>query len=160
MCRDVLYPYAFLVRPIFAKRCKHAHGKVLLLLLLSRFSRVQLWEDLERYQIWTGNQANQNDWPKQTQKKYSIKVVQAATSVPVHTYSTLFLLINALFHYFPSSWKFFFCRAEGPEPLSLTTDPGARIWCFTAVSLPQSLAGSPGPTPRYRRMRPSELSRC
>ena len=33
------------------------------------------WEDPEIYQIWTVNQANQNDWPKKTWKKYPIKVI-------------------------------------------------------------------------------------
>ena len=36
------------------------------------------WDDPETYQIWTVNQANQNDRPKETQKKYPIKVIQTA----------------------------------------------------------------------------------
>ena len=28
--------------------------------------RVHAWEDPETYQMWTLNQANQNDWPKET----------------------------------------------------------------------------------------------
>ena len=37
------------------------------------------WEDPEIYQIWTVNQANQNDWPKETWKKYTTKVIQTTT---------------------------------------------------------------------------------
>ena len=37
------------------------------------------WEDPEIYQVWTENQAKQNYWPKETQKKYPIKVIQTAT---------------------------------------------------------------------------------
>ena len=59
------------------------------------------WEDCELYQIRTVNQANQNDWPRKTQKKYPIKVIQTATTVrlrnppslpcvSIHTRCTLF----------------------------------------------------------------------
>ena len=36
------------------------------------------WEDPEIYQIWAVNQTNQNDWPKEIQKKCPIKVIQTA----------------------------------------------------------------------------------
>ena len=149
MSRDVLYPYAFSVKSIFAKRCMHT------------------LEDPEIYQIWTVSQANQNDWPKQAWKKYSIKVVQAATRLWVSC--SLFASVHQracphIEYSFPPNKCFvsllsvfleiLFCRAEGPEPLSLTADLGARIWRFTAASRPQSLAGSRGPTPSYCRMRP------
>ena len=42
---------------------------------------VHTWENLEIYQIWTVNQANQHDWPKGTQKKCPIKVIETATRV-------------------------------------------------------------------------------
>ena len=78
------------------------------------------WEDPEIYRIETLNQANQNDWPKEIRKKYSIYVIQTAmrvqlkdspsecASVSSHTYCTLLLLIIVhLLHYFLSLWKFF-----------------------------------------------------
>ena len=37
------------------------------------------WENPEIFQVWTENQAKLNDWPKETQKKYPIKVIQTAT---------------------------------------------------------------------------------
>ena len=40
-------------------------------------------EDPEISQIWAVNQANQNDWPRETWKKCPIKVIQAATRVPL-----------------------------------------------------------------------------
>ena len=58
--------------------------------------------------IWTLNQANQHDWPKETQKSCHMKVLQTAmrvqlsnslsepTYVSIQTYCTLFLLINTL----------------------------------------------------------------
>ena len=36
------------------------------------------WEGPAIFQIWTVNQTNQNDWPKETQKKCPIKVIQTA----------------------------------------------------------------------------------
>ena len=39
------------------------------------------WKVLEIYQIWTVNQENQNDWPKETRKKCSIKVTHTAMRV-------------------------------------------------------------------------------
>ena len=54
---DACYPQASSVELILAKRCLHT------------------WEDPEIYQIWTLNQANQNDWPKETQKKCPMYVI-------------------------------------------------------------------------------------
>ena len=54
------------------------------------------WETPEVHQIWTVNQASQNDWPKETQRKYHIKITQTVTraqlrdSPSVHMYCTLF----------------------------------------------------------------------
>ena len=65
---------------------------------------VHKWEDPEIHQIWTVNQANQHDWPNETQKKCPIKVIQTtmraqlSDSFPefarmfMHTYCTLFPL--------------------------------------------------------------------
>ena len=104
------------------------------------------------YQIWTVNQRNPNDWPKETRKKCLIKVIRAATRVQLSDSLSLrppvclstctglfFLSINTL----PVSplsifVGILFCKAEGPGPLSLTTDLGARIWYFhrhTLVSI-------------------------
>ena len=82
-------------------------------------------EDSEIYQMWTQSQANQNDWPKETWKKWPIKVIQNATRVwlsnslsePTHvsiyTYCTCsFLLINTLFHYFHLLWEFFSAKPK------------------------------------------------
>ena len=69
--------------------------------------------------MWTVNQETQNDWPKETQKKYPIKVTQTATNVglrdspsesaPVsfHIYRAFSPLTKYLFYYFPSLWEFF-----------------------------------------------------
>ena len=67
-----------------------------------------MWKDPEIYEIWTVNQANQNDWPKENQKIHPIKIIQTTTRVQlrdspsesahvsIHTYYTLFLQINTL----------------------------------------------------------------
>ena len=90
------------------------------------------------------NQANQNGSPKETIKKYPIKVTETAlrmwlsnsrthpqsVHVSVHTYCTLFLLINTLLATTSCLVEIPFCKAEGSEPLSLTTGLVAKIWCF------------------------------
>ena len=99
------------------------------------------WEDPEIHQTGTLNQANQNDWPKETRKKYSKKVIQTAmmmqlkdspsecTSASSHTYCTLLLLINTSLAPLLSVFvEILFCIVEGPGPLSLTSGLAARIW--------------------------------
>ena len=117
----MFYPYVFSVKSILSKKCVHTPGRILLLLLLlSHFSRVRLRETPETaahqappslgfsrqypkiHQIWIVNQANQNYWPKEIQKKNPIKVIQTATRVrlrdpppeshhvPIHMYCTPF----------------------------------------------------------------------
>ena len=62
------------------------------------------WEDPELYQIWTLNQVNQNDWPKETWKKCPTKLPRGHKSVfllsPPMCLSTgtilSFLLMNTL----------------------------------------------------------------
>ena len=34
------------------------------------------WEDPEIYQIWTVNKISQNNWPKESQKKWPLKLIQ------------------------------------------------------------------------------------
>ena len=60
------------------------------------------WEDPEVHQIWTVNQASQNDWPKETWRKYHIKITQTvaraqlrdppseSAHVSIHKYCTIF----------------------------------------------------------------------
>ena len=89
------------------------------------------------------NPANQNDWPKETRKKYPIKVIQStaraqvgdspseSTRVPIHMYCTLFLQMNTLLASLLSVFvEILFCKSKGPGPLSLTTGLVARIWFF------------------------------
>ena len=42
---------------------------------LGKEMHMYTWEDPEINQIRTQNQANQNDWPKETQKKFPMKVI-------------------------------------------------------------------------------------
>ena len=96
------------------------------------------WEDPERYKTWTVNQANQNDWPKETQKKWNSNFNEGTTqevslqispwayphmlySFPLNKYFTCFITFQF--------WGILFCKAKGPGSLSLTTGLVARIWC-------------------------------
>ena len=128
---------------------------------------IHIWEEPEIYQIWTVNQAYQNDWPKETWKKYPIKIIQTAirmllsnsllepACVSIHTYCILFfLLINTLLASLISIFvEILFCKAKGPGPLSLTTGLVPRICYFHCYDSAQSLAGSPSLAPRHCRLR-------
>ena len=83
------------------------------------------WEDPEIYQLWTVKQANQNDCPKETWKKYLLKVIQTSTRVqprdspsesaclPAHIV-LFFLLINTLLVSLLSIlWEFFSAKPKG-----------------------------------------------
>ena len=82
----MLYPYASLVESILAQRCQCTH------------------EDPEIHLMWTVNQANWSDWPKDTQKKCPIKIIQSDLQAqlgawpsesawePIHKYCTIFPL--------------------------------------------------------------------
>ena len=92
------------------------------------------WEDPEIYQIQTQNQAKQDDWPKETQKKCPTKVNQTtrgssseSTCASIHTYCTLF----------PFN-KYCLCRncflqSKGARTLSLTSGLAVR----SRLSLPR-----------------------
>ena len=76
--------------------------------------------------------------------------------VSIHKYCTLFPP-NKYFICFTTSFvEIPFCKASGPEPLSLTTDLMARLGAFIAVTQPRSLAGNPGPASSHCRLRPPE----
>ena len=113
-----------------------------------------MWEDPEIYQIWTVNQGNLNDWPKEIQKKCLIKEIQTAKRVQIsdspseaahvstHMNYTLFLLINTSLASLLSVFvETFFCKTEGPGPLSLTYGLVARIWCSHCSDPTQYLVG-------------------
>lgn len=120
---------------------------------------MRTWEDPERYQTWAVNQANQNDQPKETQKKCPMRVIQTATRVglsdslpesacvSVHMYCTFFPLNK----YFTTSLLsifvgILFCKAKRPGPLLLTMGLVGRIWCFRC----HNLTSVPGWEPKPR----------
>ena len=99
------------------------------------------WEDPEIRWKWTVNKDNQDNWPKEAQKKCPIKVIQNAMraqlsdslpesiQVSIHVICTLFLLLNTLLALPLSIFVgIHFFIAEGPRPLSLTTGLVARNW--------------------------------
>ena len=118
------------------------------------------------FSIWTVNQKNQNDYPKEKWKKCPIRVIQTAMRAQlsdspwVHlcVYPTGTAFFFPLYKHFASLLSVFveilFCKAIGPGSLSLTTGLVARIWCFYCYDSAQSLAGSPSLASRHWRLRP------
>ena len=128
-------------------------------------SRIHLgctWQDPEirtLNQIWTLNQANQNEWPKETLKKRPIKVIQLSQgrnlrtrplSLPLclSTCTVLFssnkyLVVFTTLHLFMG---ILFCKAEGSGPLLVNTGLVARIWCCRGHN-PASFSGWAETTP-------------
>ena len=120
---------------------------------------VHTWEEPEIYQIRTVNQAYQNDWPKETWKKYPIKIIQTtirmllSNSLPesdcmsIHTYCILFFLLrNTLLASLISILvEILFCKAKGPGPLSLTTGLVARMRCRHHCELASISSWEPKP---------------
>ena len=121
---------------------------------------VHTWEDPERYQTWAVNQANQNDWPKETRKKCPMRVIQTATRPGLGDSLWVCLCVypyvlysSPLNKYFTTSLLsifvgIFFCKAKRPGPLSLTTGLVGRIWSFHCRNL-TSVSGWE-PKPRFK----------
>ena len=95
-------------------------------------------EGVEIYQICTVNQANKNDWPKETWKKCPIKVIQTAMRVKLRDFPSesacvsipctiLFPLKYTLCSLIFIFLEMIFYKAEKPGPLSLTTSLEAMI---------------------------------
>ena len=117
------------------------------------------WKDPEIYQIGTMNQTSQNDWPKETWKKCPIKVSQTvmrmrfsnslSLSLAVHPSQVLsffLLLINSLLVSLLSIFvRILFWKAKGPESMSLTPGPVARIWYFHSRDLASISGWEPKP---------------
>ena len=115
-------------------------------------------EDPKIYPIQTQNQAKQDDWPKETQKKCPIKVIQTTILSPwAHLHVCLhvpfFLLINTLLvsllslcaNSFPHSWQ---ARA-----LSLATGPGGLV-ARIQQSPCRGLTSNPGREPCFKPLHP------
>ena len=139
---------------------------------------VHKWENSEiLHQIWTLNQANQNDWPKENWKNWPIKVIQIAwgcDSVSLSLSLSLSLgaypreSIHSLHIPFPPN-KYFTCfttfhlhgnfllQSRRSRALSLTTGRVARIWCSHHQDPTSSLAGEPKPCLKLHRTKPSEI---
>ena len=84
-------------------------------------------------------------WPKYWSFNFSIiQFIQWIFRIDFN-YTLLFLLINTLLISVLSIFVgILFCKAEGPGPLSLTTDLVARIWCFHCC-FPATISWEPKP---------------
>ena len=115
--------------------------------------------------IQTQNQANRNDWPKETWKQCPIKVSQTTTrvllslSLPVclsaHT-GLFFLLTNTdftVFHLCANS----FLQSQRARALSLTSGLVARIWCSHHHDPSLSRARNQSPASSFCRPRALEI---
>ena len=98
-----------------------------------------MWEDPEIYQIWTLNQANQNDWPKKTRKKCPIYVIQTTMRAQLSLLVHQCVYPHVLYSFSPN--KHFTCfttfhlcgnsflQRWRARPLSLTTGLVSRFRC-------------------------------
>ena len=128
---------------------------------------VHTWADPKMYQIWTVNQTNQNDCPKETQEKCPIKVIQTTLRAWLSNSGTLPLSLPVCLstHQFSSVQ---FSRSvvsdslqphelQHARPPCLSQTPGvypnpcpSSRWCHPAISssivpfssFPQSLPAS------------------
>ena len=116
------------------------------------------------------SQTNQNDWPKETQKKCPIKVNQSSHKgmtqwlslfpqvcpVPSHMYYTRFLLINTYFTAFHLCGNFFL-QSWSARALVTYNWSGAQDLVLHHCDPAQSLAGKPSPVLSHCTLRPREL---
>ena len=142
------YPQASSVESILPKRCVYTHGRILRHI---------------KYRLWT--KQIKNDWPKETQKKCPIKVIQTVTrwlrdSLWVYMYVYPHVLYSFfplnklyLFHYFLSLWEFFSAKLKGQGPCHWLLVDWLGSGSSTAVTWHQSLAGNPSPVPSHCRPR-------
>ena len=115
------------------------------------------WEDTE---IWTVNQANHSDWPKESWKKYPVKVIRTTTQAWLSNSGTLLLslpmclpactvlfslLILYLFHYFLSLWKFFSAKLNYQGPCHWPVVSWLGSGAFTAMTQPSLWLGTQAP---------------
>ena len=133
--------------------------------------RAHTWKVPELYQIWTVTQENQTDWPKETRKKCSIKVIHChegviqwlslSLNLPMclSTHTVLFFLsISTLLASLLSVFvEILFSKARGPGPLSLTTNLVARIRCFHYRNLASVFGWEPKPHSSLCRPRPPKI---
>ena len=107
--------------------------------------RMHTGEDPEVYQIRTQNQAKQDNWSKETQKKCPIKVIQTSTRVRLSLWARPYVYPQVLYFFLTTFHLFVeihFYTAEGSGPCHWPLVPGglvARIQrshchCPTSVS--------------------------
>ena len=100
--------------------------------------RMHTWEDPEINQIQTQNQAKQDDWSKETQKKCPIKVIQTTTRARLSLWSRPCVYPHVLYCFPPN--KYFTCftsfrlyveihvyTADGPGPCHWPLVPGGLV---------------------------------
>ena len=136
-------------------------------ILFSEEIRVHTREEPEIWQIWTLNQASQNDWPKENQKKWLIKVIQIAMKVrlrnsesahvSIHTCYTLFPPNKYWLHYIPSLWEFFSAKPKSQGPGHWPLVQWLGFAALTATTHPLSLLGKPSHSSNHCRLRSSEI---
>ena len=106
------------------------------------------------YQIWTQDQAKQDDRPKEPGRnahESDSNYHKGATPSPPVCLSpgtvVFFLLINSSLFSLLSFFVEILCKAEGPGPLSLTTGLVARISCFYHLNVHPTCDWEPKPPP-------------
>ena len=131
------------------------------------------WKDPETDQIWTVNQANQNDWLKDNQKKipcisdlngkpWGCNSGTLPLSLPLCLSTCIvpfFLLIHTLFgSLFSIFVGMLFCKAKGPGSCHWPLVYWLGSHAFTAPTQRQSLAGNLRLAPSHCRLSLPEIS--
>ena len=100
MLSDAKYPYASGVESSLAERCRRTHGRI------PRFTKYrQRTRQIKPEEMLHKSDVNFH--------KGVTQGLSEPTCVSVHTYCTVFLLINTLFHYCMSLWEFFSANLKG-----------------------------------------------
>ena len=127
------------------------------------------WEEPEIHQIQTLNQANQNDWPKETRKKCPILSdssyhegatlsLSPAMCLSTHTVSFSLLMNTSLVSLLSIFVGILFLQSRRARSLSLTTGLVAGIWCCHHHDPTSISAREPKPASSHRcRPRPPEI---
>ena len=135
--RDAFYPWTFSVESILAKRRMCTQKRIL------RYSRYGLWMgQIEMTGLRKTRRNAPSKWFKMPRGN-NAGLLPLSLPFYLSTCTVFFLLIHTSLASLLSLFVgILFCKAEGPEPLSLATALVTGIWCF----LHYNRAGNPSPT--------------
>ena len=132
--RDAFYPWTFSVESVLAKRRTCTQRRIL------RYARYGLW--MGQIEM-TGLRKTRRNAPSKMPRGNNAGPLPLSLPLYLPTCTVFFLLIHTSLTSLLSLFVgILFCKAEGPDPLSLATALVTGIWCF----LHYNGAGNPSPT--------------